>query len=465
MSKRIPNKIMYCTFILILIFGIFSCYILVPSHTGIYLLNSDTMPRHHISEQNERYSVYWQLHKNMSNRFNMRNRPRLSRPHRDFSYAYSNDSNLMKLKLPGTVCGESEYLCNLVRNPLCKYLLTYPLFSQHHHKTGSVLSNHIRNHLAQWCGLMDDSEAYNKSLTHRLIARPDILYEILYETNHSIAVLFHFIRDPVDTILSGYYYHLKAQENWLRRHTIRSTAFGYPRVQNLNLYRDIIYGEVNEDDYFKKYWVTTKKARFCFDLPKNINIKFFDEFKRNGYHLDIHMTVKGFYHLFYSGPVDDYILRKRENRDIKIRNDEYGLFWEFIRYFNCEWSYQYLMKEIGNKYFNIYMPFDLRSFEKDQRFDKNVNEIMDVWNIIDNKENNDILKKAGIINMNITDERNDLYQRLRIEKYARHGHGTKGKFDKDKSIELLLSLNESVCQLIKNMTVLLNFEWKHQSYC
>ena len=435
---------MFWTFILILILSIFSCFILV-SQTETYVTSSYQIPVIHSSILSQaEFQKY--TFRQLPGRYKIR-------------------SKLTQLKIPATVCGESEYLCNLVTNPLCKHILKYPLFMQHHHKTGSVLSNHIRKHLAKWCGLMDDNDTINTSLTYRINAESHILHKIFYETNHSSVVLFHFVRDPVDTILSGFYYHLMAKESWLKQHTIGTTKYGFLRVRNLDLYKDIIYDNVDDDNYFEKYWITTKKTKLCFDLPNDINIKFFNQFKNNKYRLDVHMTVQDFYSVFASKWVKEHVWKSRKRKGIKIENDQFGLFWELVRYYNCEWSYQYLMRRIGDKYFDNYLALDLHSFEGDASFDRNMNQIMDAWNIIDNEKNNDILVRAGVVNMNISDETNDLFERLRIERFVRKHHYTKGRFDKKKAIELLLTLNESVCELIKNMTTLLHFEWKHETFC
>ena len=53
-----------------------------------------------------------------------------------------------------------------------------------------------------------------------------------------------------------------------------------------------------------------------------------------------------------------------------MRDNQMGLFWEFIRYYNREWTNQYLIHQIGIQYFHTgYGRFNLGDFVAENSFD------------------------------------------------------------------------------------------------
>merc|ERR1712176_1496749 len=159
-------------------------------------------------------------------------------------------------------------------------------------------------------------------------------------------------------------------------------------------------------------------------------------------------------------------------------NEQIGIFWEFVRYFNCEWAYAYLMNEIGNAHFNKYHRFNLDDFANHDGFERNINQMLDALNIIDNEENNARLAKHGIDmnEFNITRQRANLFRILQLEDYSNQSsdgkltrnmqqHITRGRYNKTKAIELLLTLDESICHILKNLTNLIQYEWTHAEMC
>ena len=380
-----------------------------------------------------------------------------------------------------SVCGNNQYVCNSISHPICKYLLRYPILSQAHHKTGWILSAALINDLSSFCGLQPNN--ISKLVVRHLTLNPQSLNQTLYGTNFQTAILFHWLRDPVDTILSGFYYHLKAGERWLHSKISKSQHQFY-KVHNNDLYQDVIESNIDKTDYFNKYWVLAKEVKPCLNIPGNFSYIIYEKYKvRNEW------TLTQFYNALHVGnaPVSMVRANTQSNGHIRgysrntnpsihkienITDDAMGLFWEFIRYFNCEWPHQYLMYQVGRKYFhNNYIIFDLGSFESIIGFDDNIERLLDAINIVDNEENMMILNKYGV-NMSINNERDVLRTMMTKEDLNRHGirndkrgHSTKGSYDKHKSIELLLSVDKFVCQLIKNMTVLLHYEWKYIIYC
>ena len=204
------------------------------------------------------------------------------------------------------------------------------------------------------------------------------------------------------------------------------------------------------DTDYHKYWqkeYISKQVRFCFEIPSQevINVTVYAN-----YRVRLDWTVQRFYQLMHG------------------TNDQMGLFWELIRYYNCEWPHQYLMHKLGLKYFkdNNYI-----SFNVDSKFDQNLNRLLNVMNIKDNFDNRQILRKYGYENVNITESRNTLYGMMKKEDLSVHeiladpDHVTKNDYDKQEAIRLLLTLDKSICELIKHMTILLDFLWDYPMYC
>eukprot|EP01084_Bolivina_argentea_P313379 542691_1 len=444
-----------------------------------------------------------------------------------------------------SICQQTYNGCKIISNPICKYILAHPILCQHHHKTGYTLSQKIRLHLASFCGLSHDKS--NKHiLMKRLTAETTEMNETLSDTNFHTAILLHFMRPPVNTILSGFYYHLQAHEIWLYRKPIENASYGNPRLLNKNLYKDLIESNINynKKDYYKKYWNVLREIRKCFILPTindELNAFYDNNITNNSqYKLNSQLTVQNFYrsilglrtranykhrprvhidrahsdnisqtmewnrfngfkrlrirthHLKRSLHTVSGHSRKRSTRSIETYTSkvskQIGLFWEFIRYYNCEWSSSYLIDQIGVQFFEHYYRFNLDDFGTHDGFDTNINRLLDGINIIDNDINTQILRNSQS-DVSITDERNKLFalmkredlsgiyernkeklnvtkryfnDRLRLRKMS---HVTKGHYNKKEAIENLLTVHEQVCIMLKNMTGLLRFEWKYSEFC
>ena len=151
----------------------------------------------------------------------------------------------------------------------------------------------------------------------------------------------------------------------------------------------------------------------------------------------------------------------------KLNNINYkiGLFWEFVRYFHCEWPSIYIFQQIGDKWLNK-AQYDIDEFMHGE-FDQNMNKILN--QLISNKDdfNN---------NTQIIGQRTKLFDKLKNEldisqikkvKEDEHldMHITHNQYDINVVTHDLLTLDNQICKVIKNMTILLRFDWEYSQYC
>ena len=111
------------------------------------------------------------------------------------------------------------------------------------------------------------------------------------------------------------------------------------------------------------------------------------------------------------------------------------------------------MEQMISKYEdNIYV--HLRNIRMEYlltNFNQTLLSMLDIIGMIDNIDRNNVmelLQAFDINNMN-----------LKLEQ-----HITKGTYDKDEQINILLS-DINRCQLLRNMTINLNYNWPHVTYC
>ena len=120
--------------------------------------------------------------------------------------------------------------------------------------------------------------------------------------------------------------------------------------------------------------------------------------------------------------------------------------------------------------FSGYIEYDVDEFVSDDGFSNNMDNLLDIIGFVDNIRNKQILtRKKGIKGMiSITMEKEKLRDKLwksYIENMKDNKVETKSDYDRDDVIEQFLSMDVEICNVIKNMTVLLNFKWNYTKYC
>eukprot|EP01084_Bolivina_argentea_P122203 216574_1 len=105
-------------------------------------------------------------------------------------YKYSDNSNDLPIKLYS------------IDNKLCKILFPSRINFISHHKTGVMLSQALLREIRKFCKIQ-----YNNSFVHVRNYHLWLRYLHFNNKTNNKYKLFHFIRDPVITIVSGFNYH------------------------------------------------------------------------------------------------------------------------------------------------------------------------------------------------------------------------------------------------------------------
>ena len=117
-----------------------------------------------------------------------------------------------------------------INNPLCRILFPSSILLFKHHKTGTILSNHLRKNLIDFCDIIYKSQqryAYHfwlKFTNFRDIDDDQESSKLQGDAQDNLR--FHFWRDPVLTIVSGFNYHMTCLEIWASTPITTSKLFG-----------------------------------------------------------------------------------------------------------------------------------------------------------------------------------------------------------------------------------------------
>ena len=133
----------------------------------------------------------------------------------------------------------------------------------------------------------------------------------------------------------------------------------------------------------------------------------------------------------------------------------FGLYLEYNRYFSCQYNAVYgtykLINNLQNKQNKnlVTQNIKLEDFMSDVSYDYNMETM--ILNTIGINGKNDILSLTKVL--------------ARKEKNKnKNKHVTSGKYDKQKQIHALLS-NIDRCNIIKNATFILDYQWNYALYC
>ena len=142
-----------------------------------------------------------------------------------------------------------------------------------------------------------------------------------------------------------------------------------------------------------------------------------------------------------------------------------GIEFEYERYTNCCFMEIYLS-------YNAIEVIMMRGNEDGT--DRN-HTLIHLWNVRNedfvndfNRTCNILLDKIGVMN---AEDRNDFMTQFQTFDRKQHPnlrrgrkHITQGKFNKTQQIEILL--NDPIrCNVLKNQTILLDYEWMHSAFC
>ena len=246
-----------------------------------------------------------------------------------------------------------------------------------------------------------------------------------HDTEKYKIVIINMIRAPIDTILSGYNYHLNPpkHELWLKT----------PLNEMLNNANNILA--------FRK-----KRGKPLIDIPQValhcqslIMLEMFNSIGLNTVNntfQDINLTIYNMYHQY---------------------NLSIGLHLEYHRYLACEYN------NIYNSYKRLK---ELSSIDDSNIITKNfkLEDFMDTYKRYES-EIRDIVETIGINDTMDMNELIDIFRRDKIHKNPKkNNHITSGKYDKQQQINIILS-NTDRCYTLRNLTMMLDYKWEYSQYC
>ncbi len=331
------------------------------------------------------------------------------------THTYSNVS--------GSVALKNVDISTLDYNNTCDLNLSNILFGAHH-KTGTVLLNwwfriYIDGYFHNKCDNYTMKINYEHCLEYRMIT--NFISNKLNNKNKNRSKMDHIsiiniVRNPIDSILSGYNYHLFADEHWLQMSLLE--------VVNSN--RKII--QFKKEKSHMDYSYNLKKL--CYG---DIILKLVNSAK------DINKTMS----------IQQIYLAL----DIHI-----GIYFEYERYIKCEYNYDIYPSYIGikelkyhkyNEYIHGYN-IKLEHFKTD--YSASCDHLLNLMGIQNKKDKHLLTQRLELSNSD---------HRIRSQRE----HFTDGTFNKTKQIEILLNHNINQCLYLKNITVLLDYQWKYSEYC
>lgn len=286
-----------------------------------------------------------------------------------------------------------------------------------HHKTGTVLLNtfirkRITEYLYKTCNV-----TYSRTLPiYNILSTNGLsVYEIKEFIssrgfNQDRIIIVNMIRCPIDTILSGYNYHLvESREKWLRQ-PLNSLL---ENANNILQYRQ------------------RKNLQIINHKQKNLKCNSLIIINKTNILND---TIANLYNKY---------------------NTSFGLNLEYNRYLACEYDEIYGSYKLLN---------DLQQKKNKNIITKNVK----LEDFMSDDTYNDNLKTMIFDTLGITNENDilSLTKTLLREKIynSNRTHTTSGKYDKQQQIHILLS-NIHRCNKLKEITILFDYQWKYQQYC
>lgn len=296
-----------------------------------------------------------------------------------------------------------------------------------HHKTGTVLltsfiKGKINKYITKKC-----TNSPQKSTTKIATSLGLNQYQInnfisQHDINKDKIVIINMIRSPIDTILSGYNYHLNPpdHETWLKT----------PLYEMLNWADNILAFRKRRG----KQIIDTRQTKLkCQSLTM---LKTLNSTGITNTFEDVDFTIYNMYHQY---------------------NLSIGLHLEYNRYFTCEYD------DIYESYKKLN---ELSSIGDENIVAKNI----ELEKFMGSQKSYDIalrniLKTIGINHKN---DMNHLMNKLAKTKINRapktSNHVTDGKYNKTLQIKVLLS-NIEHCHKLRNKTRTLGYEWEYMQYC
>ena len=398
-----------------------------------------------------------------------------------------------------------------VKRPICQLLFPSRIHLIAHHKTGTVLSRNILREIDNFC-----HSEWDSSMQMSFVR---FLGEDHFNNHHSnVSVHFHFVRDPVLTIISGFHYHQSCDELFathpITARNIEIVFNFFGKSTNLqtvrSLYHDLVYGFRDDLDrgiieeiryidrttkqqksLIRDFWGQRKgrmgiRYMFLFYmqyLAFSVDLNGFGDFY--GFHLDFDdLEINRKFNIFRNLST----LSNDTSHDMTNYNQfmqqfgtedmiGFGLYFSMIRYlfvvFPEIYSVHFDVLSAAERQANVYKMEDWMS-----DFDGTIRRFMNALNLMPTDENKKILESNDCGTVHIGFERRMLGKALnhldstKENKYAfRMSHHSKMMMhvhsgrNNTKYIHELLTFDEQICCLLKHVTLLIEYEWMYTEYC
>ena len=408
--------------------------------------------------------------------------------------------------------------------PNCLHNL--PLFVNYgsHHKTGSQFSRLIFESIAKYCHINISTHIFSQTTRigndknknkhenpvfmkyfgkspHWPLSLPNI--EFISRNYKQNLILLHFIRSPLNTIISGFNFHAQCwPEAWLKcqlekecnyqslrrwssnslaqhrnvsgSNDIRGPFSPYRfKINHHNAKTGLNYYSCLNSSYYHTFDSTAQKMKKIgyWGTPLlNVNDDYIGD---HTYNRVIDCYTSG--GMIKARTIDKVFIDKKQSvctlyKDETISMAE-RLYFEFIRYLNCEFEEIYASYLIIKNYKHGYN-FRMENYtQSSKKFDQFVHKLMvDVlklkFNSTNSKEYKTMIKIMRDNDVNRWSEQRINENAHVVSKHATpQGHSS----STDKQKELLMSFQYTaddvvvdVCQIIKDMTQRLDYEWKAQ---
>eukprot|EP01084_Bolivina_argentea_P007210 13560_1 len=329
----------------------------------------------------------------------------------------SNKTNIKILPSNAILPNKRNHIIH-THQPLCDIYWNTTFFGSHH-KSGTVLLNfflrrQIEKYISSKCILNTNVNIlYSHWLSLKTIN--DFIHNSLNNITKQHIKIINIIRNPLDSVLSGYNYHLWSKEKWLHK-TITNMYDSSVAVLSYQERKHIPYK-------------TLALKNFC------------------------HSTL--FLELLNSNNIPNNI---SINQLYNTMNISVGVSFEYMRYKKCEFdfeiypSYRRIMEleYINDEYIHV-ANFRLENFATN--YNESVLGLLDVIGIWKETHRQNLLRIFAKGDINSINSKN-----------STPGHSTRGTFDKSEQTDALLQ-DMNRCLQLKNMTLLLDYKWKYRKYC
>ena len=141
----------------------------------------------------------------------------------------------------------------------------------------------------------------------------------------------------------------------------------------------------------------------------------------------------------------------------------YALYLEFTRFVNCEWDLQIAMyQEIKNNADDRYKWFMFLRFEWFHEYDYKES----IAHLLGQIGNSDSVHREPLEKLKQKLNKLDPSSLCKREKSWECTHMTRGKYDAELQIDLLMKFDERICGTLKNMTLSMDGKWVGMdAYC